>query len=198
MIRFILLSLLCGLAAGSILSPRTLATLDSVGDAALWVLVLAVGINLGANREALRGLPWQLGSLVRLAAAVVMGSIAATVAVGLPLGVPWRVGAAVGAGLGWYSLSSVLAAKLAGAETGALVLLANMSREMLALLLIPWLAQRWGKWSALAPGGATNMDTTLGLVNRYTDPETTALSFLLGVVLSALVPILVPLFLGGS
>ncbi|HBK85835.1 MAG TPA: hypothetical protein DDZ53_07385, partial [Firmicutes bacterium] len=47
---------------------------------------------------------------------------------------------------------------------------------------------------AIAPGGATTMDTTLSLLARYGTNESVLAALINGIVLSIAVPILVPLF----
>jgi uncharacterized membrane protein YbjE (DUF340 family) len=70
----------------------------------------------------------------------------------------------------------------------------NVFREIYAILLIPLLAKYLNDYTTIAPAGAASMDTMLPLVSRYTNPEVVVISFFNGVVLSALVPILVPFF----
>lgn len=88
-------------------------------------------------------------------------SVAAAVLAGLLLAMPLKEAVAVGAGFGWYSLSGVLIAATHSVELGATAFLANVARELMAFLLIPLLVSRVGKLAAIAPGGATTMDSTL-------------------------------------
>ena len=97
-----------------------------------------------------------------------------------------------GARFGWYSLSGVILAKLHSTHIGALAFLTNIGRELLAICIIPPVAARFGNLAAIAPGGATAMDTTLPIIARATDGETALLAFTTGVLLSALVPMFVP------
>jgi predicted nucleotide-binding protein (sugar kinase/HSP70/actin superfamily) len=50
--------------------------------------------------------------------------------------------------------------------------------------------------AAIAPAGVTSMDTTLLIISESTDNETAIISFSNGLILSTLVPILVPLIYG--
>lgn len=108
---------------------------------------------------------------------------------------PMNESAAIGAGFGWYSLSGGLLAKIYSVETGALAFLTNVSRELITFVVTPILAAKAGRMAAVAPGGATTMDTTLPLIARVTDPETALVALVNGTVLSSLVPVLVPLFI---
>jgi uncharacterized membrane protein YbjE (DUF340 family) len=81
-------------------------------------------------------------------------------------------------------------------ELGALAFLVNLLRELLAFVLIPLVASHLGNIPAIAPGGATTMDTTLPLIAEVTDSEGVVAALISGAVLSALVPVLIPLLLG--
>jgi uncharacterized membrane protein YbjE (DUF340 family) len=78
---------------------------------------------------------------------------------------------------------------------GALAFLTNVCRELLAVVISPFLAKRCHYLLAVAPGGATTMDTTLPLISQCTDTQTTLVAFVNGVLLSSLVPVLVPVLL---
>jgi uncharacterized membrane protein YbjE (DUF340 family) len=193
---FIVGSVGLGIGVGYLLLPEAWAgVLDTVTTAAISILLLGIGLDLGESRETwqkLRRMRWRV-FLVPLLVAV--GSLAGTILAGLVINLPTNESSAVGAGFGWYSLSGVLLAKIYQVETGALAFLTNVIRELLAILLIPLLARRIGKVVAVAPGGATTMDVTLPLIARVTDTETTLVAFVNGVVLSLLVPVLVPLLI---
>lgn len=169
--------------------------LTSLSSLFLGLLLLGIGVDLGSRCS----LPGQLASLgwraLLLPAAVASGSIAGTALVGGIFGLPLREAAAVGAGFGWYSLSGVIISSLHGTQLGALAFLTNVLRELLAVVAIPLVARRLGPVAAVAPGGATAMDTTLPLIARAAGPQAAVLAFLSGAILSSLVPVLVPLFL---
>lgn len=193
---FIVGSVVLGIGIGYFLLPRAWAeTLDPVTTLAISVLLLGIGLDLGESRETwqkLRRMQWRV-FLVPLLVAI--GSLLGAALGGVVLNLPFNESLAVGAGFGWYSLSGILLAKIYQVETGALAFMTNVVRELLAILLIPVLARRIGKIVAVAPGGATTMDTTLPLIARVTDTETTLVAFVNGLVLSILVPVLVPLFI---
>lgn len=190
----ILASVAVGVALGYWVVPTDLvAHLDTLTSAALFVLLLGVGIDLGQQKEVWARL-WKMGWRVLLVPLLVaIGSIAGAVMVGLALGMPVNESSAVGAGFGWYSLSGVLLAKIYSVELGALAFITNVARELMAFVTIPLIAKYIGKYSAIAPAGATSMDTTLPIISRSTDADTAVVSFINGSILTALVPILVPL-----
>lgn len=178
-----------------LLPASAMGYLDTATTLALCVMLVGVGIDLGSQRQTwarLRALGWKIFLVPVLVAA---GSLAGAVAGGLVLGMPVNESSAIGAGFGWYSLSGVLLAKIYNVETGALAFLTNVSRELIAFVLIPVLAARAGKVVAVSPGGATTMDTTLPLIAKTTDADTTVIAVVNGTTLSALVPFLVPLLI---
>ena len=110
-------------------------------------------------------------------------------------GLPPNEAAAVGAGFGWYSLSGALLAQIYNAPTGALAFLSNVLRELMAVVAMPILATRLPPAAAMAPGGATTMDTTLPIIARSMGSEAALLAFASGAALTILVPVLVPILI---
>ncbi len=76
---------------------------------------------------------------------------------------------------------------------GVIALLANISREVITLLLAPLFARITGKLSPIASGGATSMDTTLPIIIKSSGKEYLIHSMIHGVILTILVPFLVSL-----
>ena len=99
-------------------------------------------------------------------------SIAGAVLVGLLFGMPVNESAAIGSGFGFYSISAVIMRELGGAQLGTIAFLTHMLHEVLAFLVIPFAARHFGRYTAVAAGGATAMDTTLPAIARATDEET--------------------------
>ena len=99
---------------------------------------------------------------------------------------------ALSAGFGWYSLAGVLISNLGDPALGSAAFLANLFRESLALLTIPFLARTRWPYMAIGVGGATSMDVTLPLIEQCVGPECVPVSFANGALLSLSVPILVP------
>jgi len=101
---------------------------------------------------------------------------------------------AVGAGFGYYSLSSILITEYKGIELGTIALLSNIFREILTLLLAPWMVKYFGKLSPIAAGGATTMDTTFPIIIRNSGKEFAIVSIYHGFVMDLSVPFLVGFF----
>ena len=169
--------------------------LDYLTNYSLAVLLFGVGIDIGASREIFTDLKLMGWKLIVIPILIALGSLLGSVLTGLIFGFAAGESAAVGAGFGWYSLSGVLISKLHSAELGSLAFLSNVFRELLTVMILPLVAKYFGSLAAIAPGGATTMDVTLPLVKESGGETVVIPAFVSGAVLSALVPILVPLFL---
>lgn len=75
-----------------------------------------------------------------------------------------------------------------------LALLVNIIREMITLILGPWLARVFGRYAPTAAAGVTSMDVTLPMIIRCTGQEMFPIALMHGIVLEVSVPILVTLF----
>lgn len=194
----ILLSVVAGIIGGRWVLPGAVTPyLDQIATVALALALFGIGVDLGRSREAIRQTA-DLGYRILLVPlGVAAGSLAGAAVAGALTGLAPRMAAAVGAGFGWYSLSGIMLARLSGPEAGTLAFLANVMREMLAMLLIPLVARRLGRITAVAPGGATAMDVTLPIIARCAGEDVAVVAFLSGALLSLAVPLLVPLFAAG-
>ncbi len=169
-------------------------------DLALYILyglLFLVGICVGGDTRAIRNMLRMKvkGVVVPLVAGA--GSLLGATALALCLdAVSLREGCAVGAGFGYYSLASVLASQMGGTELGTITLLANILREVLTIALTPLLVRGMGELAPIAAGGATTMDTTLAVIHRNVGATYAVIAVINGLVLSLLVPVLMPLLLG--
>jgi len=191
----IVMAVIIGVVVGILIVPfEWIHYTDLVMDIGICMLLLLVGIDIGKQKGILAEIKKLGKSLIIIPILIGAGSIVGGVVSGVILGMPLNEGAAIGAGFGWYSLSAVILSDYSNALS-AMAFLTNVIRELLAIMLIPILAKWLNYESAIAPSGATAMDTTLPIINRYTDAKTGVLAFVTGVILSTLVPILVPLMI---
>lgn len=186
-----------GIIIGINLFPKEgIDYLPKLTDCALDFTFVMVGIDLGLNREVWKHL-FKMGWQVFLAPiGVALGSILAGMLVGAFFGWSLREGGAVGAGFGWYSLSGVMISDLHSVPLGIIAFLSNVFREILSILLAPFLARRVSVLALVSPGGATTMDSTLPLLVAVGPKGIGIVAFVSGFSLTTLVPILVPLLLG--
>ena len=193
----IFLSVITGILIGYfILEPAYYSWLDPLTNYSLAVLLFGVGVDIGASREILADLKLMGWKVLAIPFLIAAGSLIGSVIIGKLLGFAFSESAAVGAGFGWYSLSGVLISKLHSAELGSLAFLANVFRELMTVILLPFVVKYFGSLAAIAPGGATTMDVTLPLIKESGGEAVVIPAFISGAVLSTLVPILVPFFLG--
>jgi uncharacterized membrane protein YbjE (DUF340 family) len=183
--------ILCGMSG---FVPEAFAV-DDVAMMALYVLLLFVGMGVGSDSAALSNIFRMRGWVLFVPVCVALGSLGGAALFGLTLpGIGLRESFAVGAGFGYYSLSSVMISQIHSETLGVIALLANVIREVITLISVPFLV-RWGNLAPIAAGGATSMDTTLPLISRYVPSEYTVVAVFSGLVLSLLVPLIIPLLL---
>ena len=191
----ILIAVVIGALMGKFILPQgTLQYTDLIIDIGLMLLLFFVGIDIGLNRSVFGRIKAIGLRILYIPTAIILGSIAGSAVAGMLLGMPFNEAGAVGAGLGWYTLSSILVANYSS-QLSAMAFIANVTRELMAFMIIPIIAKKLGFLEAIAPAGATAMDTGLPIVSRSTDPETAIIAFVSGVICTASVPVLVPLIL---
>ena len=191
----ILLAVLCGAFSGYyFISDSTLGSIDTLSMSALCFLIFLVGIDVGINKHVFKDLKKHGVMIILIPVLVILGTVAGGVLSGVVLGLPMNISLSVSSGFGWYSLSGILLSNLHSAEMGAVAFLTNVFRELITVVSVPVIARYFNSYSVIAPAGATSMDTTLPIISRYTDPEIAVISFFNGVLLSSVVPILVPFF----
>jgi uncharacterized membrane protein YbjE (DUF340 family) len=187
-------SLAVGIAAGAAGVWPVGPGWPSIGDAAWWsvvVLCVLIGLDLGSGDLKTRLRETGLGVL-RVPCAVVLGSLGGGLALSVWLG---PVAPAAAAGFGWYSLAGPLVTQSMGAEAGAVAFLANLMRELVALLVIPIVVAHRPAGPALgaAIAGAPAMDTALPFLARYGGGEAALVGLVSGAAVSVLAPVLVTL-----
>lgn len=167
-------------------------SLDLILMSALDVMIFIAGIEIGSNRGILKRICNLHSALLALAIplAVACGSICGALLLGHIAGLSAYDSLLVGGGLGWYSFSSVVISAMYSTEIGTVAFLANMMREISGFFLIPLLV-RVHKFLALAPSGAATMDSGLPVVIKYTNLHVGMYSFINGLVLTLIVPVLI-------
>lgn len=166
--------------------------LDLILMSALDVMIFIAGIEIGSNRGILKRICNLHSALLALAIplAVACGSICGALLLGHVAGLSVYDSLLVGGGLGWYSFSSVVISAMYSTEIGTVAFLANMMREISGFFLIPLLV-RVHKFLVLAPSGAATMDSGLPVVIKYTNLHVGMYSFINGLVLTLIVPVLI-------
>ncbi|MBR4853572.1 MAG: lysine exporter LysO family protein [Alistipes sp.] len=169
----------------------------------LYALMFQVGIGIGSDsrlKEILRSITPRT---ILVPCATIIGTILSTFLISFAL-VRWSTTEvmAVGCGFGYYSLSSILVSSLkeahiglqAAAELGTITLIANVFRELMTLLLAPFMVRWFSPLGPICAGGATTIDVTLPVITRFSGRDWLFVSILHGVVVDFSVPFLVPFF----
>lgn len=191
----ILAVLVLGIGAGYFMPADLSAFIDSASSYMLLILLFSVGIDMGLNKEVFTRIK-ELGfKILLIPFGVVVGSLCGGVLTALLVKLSIKEGLAISAGLGWYSLSGILITEAGNPVGGTIAFLANVFREMLTFIVVPFVASHLNYYCAIAPAGATAMDTTLGIISKNTNGTIAVLSFVSGVICTLVVPVLVPIFL---
>lgn len=190
----IILAVVVGVGVGLFLPDSFYGVTDHMLTIGLCLLLFFVGMDIGKNKNVLKDIRKSGAMFFIVPLGVVVGSLVGAALAGALLSYPLNESGAIGSGLGWYTLSSIIIAPYSS-ELSVLAFITNVMREIFAIALIPIVAKHIGFVEAIAPSGATAMDTTLPIVSRNTNSETAILSFSTGLILTMIVPILVPFFL---
>ncbi|MFW3614200.1 lysine exporter LysO family protein [Billgrantia antri] len=110
------------------------------------------------------------------------------------LSLRWQEGLAMASGFGWYSLSGILVGDRLGPVLGGVAFFNDLTRELLAFLLIPMTIHRHAPL-AIGYGGATSMDFTLPVIQQHGGVACVPMAVVSGFLLSLLSPPLILFFL---
>ena len=187
--------LILGIICGIILPQTTTILIADSSSVMLLLLLFCVGIDMGVNKEVFQQIR-QLGlRILFIPFGVILGSLCGGALSACIMNMPVNEGLAISSGLGWYSLSGILITNAGNPTGGTISFLSNVFREMLTFISIPFLVKYLNVYTAIAPAGATAMDTTLGVIKKNTDTKTAILAFVSGAICTLIVPVLVPIFL---
>lgn len=197
MTRAILISVICGMAAGYFFLPGWF--IDISGDVlvvGLCVLLFFVGIDIGREGTVVKNFKKAGWRVIVFPFAIITGTFAGSLIAGLILpSLGFRDALAVGSGFGWYTLAPVMLAEYS-TKVSAVSFLHNVMREMFGILLIPIVAKKIGYIETISLPGAASMDVCLPIVEKATRGDIAVYSFISGVVLSIAVPVLVGFIAG--
>ena len=163
----------------------------------LYALMFQIGISIGSNKE-LKGMISQLRLKFLLIPLATIGGTLLFSALASLLLSRWSIFdcMAVGSGFAYYSLSSVLITQFKEAsiglqlatELGTIALLANIFREMMALLGTPLLL------APISAAGVNSMDVILPVITRYSGKEMVPIAIFHGLLIDMSVPFFVSMF----
>jgi uncharacterized membrane protein YbjE (DUF340 family) len=190
------LGIVSGIAFGRLLLPVEFAfLLDYVIRICLIIIYIGVGISLGNNSDNLKYMK-QLGwKILLVPAAILFGSILGGVISGFVLGLPLKITLISSAGMSYYSVTGAYMSSAYGVEVGTYGFVVNVIREFLTVLCLP-LVIRISQGSAIASGGAGDMDTMLLPIQKFVGRDLGLVTLFTGTVLTMIVPFLLPLLSG--
>ena len=202
MTLIIIASVILGLICGFALVDKVFDSYDTFNTMAghaiqigLCILLSLVGLDLGLDGTVIDNFRKVGLRVLIFPFAIAIGSLAGAFICGLILPLSIKEMLAVGAGFGWYSLAPGIILEAGLAQASAVAFMHNVMREILGIIFIPLVAKKIGYVETIALPGAAAMDVCLPIVEKSTSGNIAVYSFISGLVLSALVPIFVPLIL---
>ncbi len=162
----------------------------------LCLLLIFVGIDLGLDGTVIENFKRVGIRILAFPAVVVIGTLLGAGISGTLMGLNLKESLAVGAGFGWYTLAPGIIMEAGYITASAVAFLHNVMRELFSILFIPMVAQKIGYIETTGMPGAAAMDVCLPIVEKSTRSDIAVYSFVSGVILSILVPVLVPVIIG--
>ena len=162
----------------------------------LCILLVFVGMDLGIEGTVIDNFKKVGWRIFVFPAVVAIFTLVGSGIAGVIMGFSLKEALAIGAGYGWYSLAPGIIMDAGYLTASAVSFLHNVMRELFAILFIPVVAAKIGYIETTGMPGAAAMDVCLPIVERSTKGDIAVYSFVSGVILSALVPVLVPLIIG--
>jgi len=190
----LLLLVILGSFVGYFLPPVAVLRDGSVATWILYFLLFIIGIQMAGSGSSLGKMLVQPAVLL-VPAVTIAGTLAGSLGTLVFDGMTPGRALALGSGFGWYSLSGVLIADLGDPTLGAAAFISNLLRETIAFLCVPLLKFSGRCESGIGISGATSMDVTLPVIEDTWGARVIPLAVAHGVILSFLVPFLVPLFM---
>lgn len=195
MTKWIIGAVIVGMASGRFIVPQSFTQYsNSITTAGLSLILFLVGLDMGRKGGILQDIKAAGLKVLFIPAGIVVGTLSFGALASLVLPLTVRDTVAISAGFGWYSLSPMLLADYS-ATVSATAFLSNLMREVSAIILIPIVAQRVGYCECISLPGAAAMDSLLPVVVSTSHQRMAIYSLTTGIILSTLVPILIPLIL---
>lgn len=204
-------TVMCVFVAGCVAGMAFNATgtaipdLNGVSLYILYALMLQVGFGIGSSDNLKRLLSSFSLRLLLFPVATIAGTLLFSALVSLLLA-RWSVFdcMAVGSGMGYYSLASILIVQLKeptlgtqlATELGTIALLANVFRELLALVGAPFFNRLFGRMAPISVAGVTSGDVALPSIVRVSGQDMVPIAILHGLLIDFSVPFFISLFCG--
>ena len=194
MTKGIILAVITGILAGYFLVPvipfgqEYIAISGDLVKITLCALLFLIGFKLGRDDRVL-GEVKKVGFRIFLfPVAAIAGTYAFTAAASVFLPVSAREAMAIGGGFGWYSLAPTILL-VYSARISAICFIQNIIREVIGIILIPFVANRIGYIESTTLPGVAAADVCLPVIERVTGPHIVIYSFVIGQSMALVVPL---------
>ena len=187
----IIISVIIGILGGLFKNCFILENVDSFISLGLFLLLFFVGMDIGNNNEVFNQLKNMSKKILLLPIITILGSLIGGAIASYFISLSLGESIAISSGMGWYSFSAIELSKI-NAHLGGVAFLSNVLREFSAILFIPFIAKKIGSYESVATAGATAMDSVLPVINKSNPPDVAIIAFYSGLVITVIVPILVP------
>ena len=177
--------------------------MHSVSMYVLYALMLQVGISIGSNKKLKELIKSLRLKMLLVPIATITGTLLFSALASLLLS-QWSVFdcMAVGSGFAYYSLSSILITQFKepsiglqlATELGTIALLANIFREMTALIGAPLFRKYFGYLAPISAAGIGSSDISLAAIARYSGPEAVPVAIVHGILINISMPFFVSFF----
>lgn len=203
MTLIILCSVIVGMTLGYLVARpifgENIAEFDSVASLGikigLCILMVFVGLDLGLEGTVLTMIKEAGWRIMVFPVACIIGTLISAGLCGFLFKLSLPESLAIGAGFGWYSLAPGIIMEAGYLTASAISFLHNVMREIFSILLLPIIAEKVGCIEAACVPGAPAMDVCLPIINRATKGKAVTYGFITGVIMSFLVPIMVPIMI---
>lgn len=203
MTLIILCSVIVGMALGYLVARpifgENIAEFDSAASLGikigLCILMVFVGLDLGLEGTVFTMIKEAGWRILVFPVACIIGTLISAGLCGMLFKLSLPESLAIGAGFGWYSLAPGIIMEAGYLTASAISFLHNVMREIFSILLLPIIAEKLGYIEAACVPGAPAMDVCLPIINRATKGKAVTYGFITGVIMSFLVPVMVPLML---
>lgn len=186
-------SIILGLILGRLFQEKISSLMiDKCFTLFLILLYVCVGISQGTEKGLFKFLKLLGVKIVLIPLCILVGSITGGIIAGKILNLPAVVSVISASGMGYYSITGAFMTNSYGLEVGAYGFIVNILREMLTILLMPFLI-KISLGSPIAGGGAGNMDTMLMPVTKFVGAPLGVVTLFTGTILTVIVPFLLPL-----
>lgn len=203
MTLIILCSVIVGMALGYLVARpifgENIAEFDSAASLGikigLCILMVFVGLDLGLEGTVITMIKEAGWRIMVFPVACIIGTLISAGLCGFLFKLSLPESLAIGAGFGWYSLAPGIIMEAGYLTASAISFLHNVMREIFSILLLPIIAEKVGCIEAACVPGAPAMDVCLPIINRATKGKAVTYGFITGVIMSFLVPIMVPIMI---